>query len=479
MAIVSVELDNGEVVCMTTDVLAYLIRRRSRMQARMDAEEGQWVTTEDGNKVHINSEGVADKGNPYVVAAANGYGKLKKTGTEWGKSLSKDERKAVRNITGGTWKSTSAAEKMNDDLRKWGYATTEAGKKIYKDAKAAIDKFEIKEPMTVVRWANSTLLGGRSLSLDEMKKRVGITVGDHAFMSSAIQDGSAGFEHYPVMYEINVPAGKGIGAYVEDVSKNPDEREFLFNAASTFKVEKVEEIDHVFTNHPDSKPQKKVKVTLTWQPEKLGELDSGDMYKFFIDKQLKEKSNHDSRMDADPDSWITLENGEHVPLDANGQAMGGAGGWAEGKDFSSAKSHMAKTAGKTRSFSKSDLSKEMQPVGDGYDFSLEDDEDEFIRKNTGNRRNPKPLYELYKKVEAEGGDGIEAVQGEYYKTRLAACTENLHEIDTEKANEILDNNVGQHLADAWFREYNHEVKDRLIYALTQNPEVHNAALNVM
>ena len=42
------------------------------------------------------------------------------------------------------------------------------------------------------------------------------------------------------------------------------------------------------------------------------------------------------RMDEDPDSWITLENGEHVPLDKSGKAIGGAGGWAEGKDFSGA-----------------------------------------------------------------------------------------------------------------------------------------------
>lgn len=45
----------------------------------------------------------------------------------------------------------------------------------------------------------------------------------------------------------------------------------------------------------------------------------------------------DSRQDADPDAWVTLENGAHIPLNGEGEAIGGAGGWAEGKDFSEAK----------------------------------------------------------------------------------------------------------------------------------------------
>lgn len=44
------------------------------------------------------------------------------------------------------------------------------------------------------------------------------------------------------------------------------------------------------------------------------------------------------RGDDDPDAWVTLENGAHIPLNENGEAMGGAGGWAKGKDFSDAES---------------------------------------------------------------------------------------------------------------------------------------------
>ena len=46
-------------------------RFRQRRKARLDAkeEEGRWVTTEEDHRIHINAEGVPDKGNPYVLKA--------------------------------------------------------------------------------------------------------------------------------------------------------------------------------------------------------------------------------------------------------------------------------------------------------------------------------------------------------------------------------------------------------------------------
>ena len=50
---------------------AYRARRQKRLD---DKEEGRWVTTENDNRVHINEQGVPDKGNPYVLAAMRGEG---------------------------------------------------------------------------------------------------------------------------------------------------------------------------------------------------------------------------------------------------------------------------------------------------------------------------------------------------------------------------------------------------------------------
>lgn len=61
---------------MTKQQLADLERIRAKVNARrrMDADDdGRWVTTEDDHKLHINSEGDIDKGNPHVVKAINGF----------------------------------------------------------------------------------------------------------------------------------------------------------------------------------------------------------------------------------------------------------------------------------------------------------------------------------------------------------------------------------------------------------------------
>lgn len=54
------------------------------------------------------------------------------------------------------------------------------------------------------------------------------------------------------------------------------------------------------------------------------------------DMSDKEKINTDA--DGKPASWITVENGEHVPLNESGQVIGGVGGSLNGKDYSSSKS---------------------------------------------------------------------------------------------------------------------------------------------
>lgn len=62
----------------------FKIRRMERILSRLDAEdvddeEGRWITTENGHKVHINGEGEPDKGNPHVIDKMEEGEKKKKT----------------------------------------------------------------------------------------------------------------------------------------------------------------------------------------------------------------------------------------------------------------------------------------------------------------------------------------------------------------------------------------------------------------
>lgn len=56
-----------------------------------------------------------------------------------------------------------------------------------------------------------------------------------------------------------------------------------------------------------------------------------------VELDSKESSFFDAQnYDEEPDAWITV-NGNHIPLNSSGKAIGGAGGWAKGKDFSGAR----------------------------------------------------------------------------------------------------------------------------------------------
>ena len=162
------------------------------------------------------------------------------------------------------------------------------------------------------------------------------------------------------------------------------------------------------------------------------------------------------------------------PRAENGQFTSGSGGPASsaegGNDTGGA------TEGKVN---KPGLSEEMKPKNNGYNMSLEDGFMTFQRKNGGNSRRPSPLYNLFNEVEDSGGDGMQAVEDEYYKTRLSMCTEGLKEIDNDEAYGTLLDEIDPGVRQQWMMEYNHEIKPRFVYEMTKSPEVHNAALNVM
>lgn len=113
------------------------------------------------------------------------------------------------------------------------------------------------------------------------------------------------------------------------------------------------------------------------------------------------------------------------------------------------------------------LGDEVKPQNEGYDFDPEDDLQQFIRKNVPAT---KPIFK-------EGGR--EAVRDEWLKTRLQACTDSFVELTEEETLDVLADNISKSTAHNWLMEYIPESKLPLAYQMTANPEVHNAALNMM
>ena len=145
--------------------------------------------------------------------------------TKWAFGLSKEEREIITDYTGDRYSD------INEYLRNGNTSSEEYSKKSIKILDNIIDKFELKEPIKVYRAISP-----------EIAEKIKDTYTDKAFQSTTItldmfnKDTNRG--NKPLLV-LNIPAGKGRGAYINDHSiyKNK-EFEFLLKRDSTFKVKK-------------------------------------------------------------------------------------------------------------------------------------------------------------------------------------------------------------------------------------------------
>lgn len=152
--------------------------------------------------------------------------------------LTDDERKAIETYTGSMY------DLINATL--FGQPTTDSSLlKIISDAKAGLSKTKTTKDFVVWRGDTSDyvyqLLGGTPNQEPDRKfiaRSIGKTVEFKGFMSSAITEGEA-WTYKGVTVKIKVPKGTE-GIYVDPVSMNNGEKEFLFNAGTRMKVRRVE-----------------------------------------------------------------------------------------------------------------------------------------------------------------------------------------------------------------------------------------------
>lgn len=81
------EMDLNQARINVIRIKMWLRKRKSPDSTlRSDADDGEWITTENNHRVHLNENGVPDKGNPHVLEAMNGG---QKKGVVNGKDISK------------------------------------------------------------------------------------------------------------------------------------------------------------------------------------------------------------------------------------------------------------------------------------------------------------------------------------------------------------------------------------------------------
>ena len=158
--------------------------------------------------------------------------KLNKQTKAWAKQLSKAERKSIDYYSG------TGYTKLNNYLR---YG--DGNKTVAKNANlltSALQQYNLKTPMTVYRGVSTS---GLRKSLNGEKLRVGALYDDPGFSSTSISRYTALGFGSKLLLKIQLPKGN-TGAYIDPVSYNVGEKEFLINPGANMIVTKVQTVTY-------------------------------------------------------------------------------------------------------------------------------------------------------------------------------------------------------------------------------------------
>lgn len=165
--------------------------------------------------------------------------KKKSTYGKWYSGLSKDEYNCISDYTGAGYGD------VNDFLRKrnsWDTINKDKVMYMSKHLDSAISKFHLKDNIVVQRGvmddALDEIIG--KYNITENSEFIGKIYHDEGYMSTSALFGNRVATSKPVVFEINVPAGTGNGAYVNKLSGFKDvEYEFLLKRGADYKITEV------------------------------------------------------------------------------------------------------------------------------------------------------------------------------------------------------------------------------------------------
>lgn len=195
---------------------------------------------------------------------------------KWNDSLSGEETDAIMNYAGSDYSGINGllrGEMTERMVENWNATGKTDVRDMIQRVESGIDKFELKEPITVYRTCEKDVF-------ESLSQKVGSTFRDNAFTSTTVLNESVASGN--VRMEINVPAGKGVGAYIGSTYGQPDEHEFLLQRGTEFTVRGVSKVGDSYTIKMDvtgREPQDfqyatKEQVIERWK--RLGIYEEGD-----------------------------------------------------------------------------------------------------------------------------------------------------------------------------------------------------------
>ena len=160
---------------------------------------------------------------------------------KWNDSLSGEETDAIMNYAGSDYSGINGllrGEMTERMVENWNATGKTDVRDMIQRVESGIDKFELKEPITVYRTCEKDVF-------ESLSQKVGSTFRDNAFTSTTVLNESVASGN--VRMEINVPAGKGVGAYIGSTYGQPDEHEFLLQRGTEFTVRGVSKVGDSYT----------------------------------------------------------------------------------------------------------------------------------------------------------------------------------------------------------------------------------------
>lgn len=144
---------------------------------------------------------------------------------EWRGAITTKEDNAVYEYTGDLY------DPLNGALRGIkGYGDPSSFDTEIQELDSALSKFNLTRNISVYRGVSSAAFGGGDIP------EVGTILQDKGYMSTTVKKSVAATFDKGYILKINVPKGKGRGAYVRSISQYSNEHEFLMKRSSKLKV---------------------------------------------------------------------------------------------------------------------------------------------------------------------------------------------------------------------------------------------------
>lgn len=159
---------------------------------------------------------------------------------KWRSNMTDEEYDYTRQYTSWHYEEINDSIRSNiDDPSSWDPRTSEID--------SALSKFQLTENIVTYRGLgmgaiDAMIPGANTMSLSELNSAFsGAIISDPAFLSTSITQSVAQdfASSHNYILKINVPKGKGRGAYVHSISSHPNENEFLMPRNTKLKITKV------------------------------------------------------------------------------------------------------------------------------------------------------------------------------------------------------------------------------------------------